>query len=96
MLGGGSHAPLGCAGAAIASQDIIVAKEAAAKALEGLWMGLGRNETPPHWGKDAKELADGACTKPALPSFDGDLSQCMWNNVGGIVMDDEGWNQLGY
>ena len=48
-------------GAEIASQNVIDAREAAAKAAEGLSMRRGGSGTPPHRGKGARKQTDGTC-----------------------------------
>ena len=48
-------------GAEMASQNVIAAREAAAKAAEGLSMRRGSSGTPPRQGKMARKRTDGAC-----------------------------------
>ena len=48
-------------GAEIASQNVIAAQEAAAKAAEGLSMRCGSSGTPPRRGRGARKQTDGAC-----------------------------------
>ena len=48
-------------GAEIASQNVINAREAAAKAAEGLSMRRGGSGTPPRRGKGARKQTDGTC-----------------------------------
>ena len=52
---------LGRDGAEIASQNVINAREAAAKAAEGLSMRHGGSGTPPRRGKGARKRTDGTC-----------------------------------
>ena len=48
-------------GAEIESQNVINARDAAAKAAEGLLMRRGCSGTPPRRGKGARKRTDGTC-----------------------------------
>ena len=48
-------------GAEIASQNVINARDAAAKAAEGLSMGRGGSGTPPRRGQGARKRTNGTC-----------------------------------
>ena len=53
--------PPGKDGAEIASQNVLNAQDAAAKATEGLSMGRGGSGTPPRRGKGGRKRTDGTC-----------------------------------